>query len=212
MAREKCLDLGCGASRYMGFWGVDARQFPGVDQVVDLVAKTPQGDFFQWPWVSNSIEMARASHFVEHLEADERIHFVNELYRILQPGGKAFIIVPHWGSQRAYGDLTHKWPPVSEFWFNYLGKAWREQRTPHCDFYACDFEVTYILVPNDDFPIRNNTAKAHAALWYRDGALDISATFYKPDGRPARGVAIEEVNPAPATVEGPAGANSLRAV
>ena len=69
-------------------------------------------------------------YFVEHLDAKERIHFVNEAHRVLRPGGQMHLVTPDWSSCRAYGDLTHKWPPVSEFWFFYLDKDWRAANAP----------------------------------------------------------------------------------
>src|SRR5688572_13911022 len=103
--KEIKLDLGCGPNKKEGFLGVDSIKFKGVDVVFDLATG-------RWPWKDNSVSEAHASHFVEHLDAKERTHFVNELYRVLKPGATAQIIVPHWASQRAYGDPTHKWPPV----------------------------------------------------------------------------------------------------
>ena len=122
------LDFGCGPHKKEGFTGVDIHQFDGkVDIVADLTKR--------WPWRDSSIAEAHASHFIEHLNASQRIHFVNELYRTLMPGAKCLLIVPHWGSCRAYGDLTHQWPPVSEFWFYYLSKVWRAANAPHNDKY-----------------------------------------------------------------------------
>src|SRR4051812_6869465 len=136
------LDLGCGNNKLDGYRGVDRLRFPAVDTVVDLAGKV-KGEFVAWPWADESVEAIHTSHFVEHLEADERIHFVNEMNRILKPGGTVQLIVPHWASCRAYGDLTHKWPPVSEFWFYYLSKEWRAVNAPHNDAYTCDFEATW---------------------------------------------------------------------
>lgn len=121
------LDFGCGANKRPGFVGVDIINFPGVDQVVDLLKP--------WPWKDSSVEEAHTSHFIEHLDGKERIHFANELYRVLIPDGKCQVIVPHWASCRAYGDPSHKWPPVSEFWFYYLSREWRlgaEKECPGC--------------------------------------------------------------------------------
>ena len=36
------------------------------------------------------------------------VQLSNELHRILLPKGKCLLIVPHWASCRAYGDMTHK--------------------------------------------------------------------------------------------------------
>lgn len=122
------IDIGCGKNKKNDgrTWvGIDILNFEGVDFVGDAGTE-------KWPFKDESVDEIHASHFVEHLKPEERIHFVNEMYRVLKKpafgaggnptAGFATIIVPHWASQRAYGDLTHQWPPVSEFWFYYLDK------------------------------------------------------------------------------------------
>ena len=99
------LDIGCGKNKKEGFLGVDQYAMEGVDVVMDVRGV--------WPWEDNSIDEVHSSHFVEHLTATERVHFYNELHRVLKNGAKAMIITPHWASNRAYGDPTHQWPPVS---------------------------------------------------------------------------------------------------
>lgn len=166
------LDLGCGPNPREGFEGVDIRQFNGVvDHVLDLTKK--------WPWKKNSVEEAHTSHFVEHLEPMERAHFVNELYRVLIPEGKCTLIVPHWASSRAYGDLTHKWPPVSEFWFQYLNREWRAINAPHNDFYDCDFHVTWGYSFHEALVSRNQEYQQHAMMWWKEACQDIHATLIK---------------------------------
>lgn len=162
------LDLGCGKRPQEGYEGVDSRDF-GQQHKVDLTKP--------WPWKDNSVEAVHCSHFVEHLTGPERIHFVNELYRVLIPGGKAQIVTPHWASMRAYGDLTHQWPPVSEFWFYYLSKAWREVNAPHNDCYTCDFDITagYSLHPS--VAARNQEFQQYAMQNYKEAAQDLIATF-----------------------------------
>lgn len=184
------LDFGCGPNKREGFLGVDSRPFDGkVDVVLDLAAKriesTPNGvggfieqaSFVPWPWEDNSVDEAHSAHFVEHLNAQERIHFVNELYRILKPGGKCQIIVPHWASCRAYGDLTHQWPPVSEFWFYYLAKDWRAANAPHNDGYICDFEATWGYSFHPAMMVRNQEFQQFAMQFYKEAAQDIICTL-----------------------------------
>lgn len=197
------LDLGCGTKCRPGFIGVDVRPFPGVEVVCDLAARETivqcgfahEGEplivdgnrlqpimpshrtierFKPWPWADNSIEEAYASHFVEHLDAPARIHFVNELYRILVPGGTATIITPHWCSNRAYGDLTHVFPPVAESWYYYLGRAWREREAPHSDFYTCDFDVKWSYIGHAGIePGQEN----FAINWHKEAAQDMVAVL-----------------------------------
>ena len=165
------LDLGCGKNPREGFQGVDERDF-GQPWRVCLGSE-------KWPWAEASVEEAHCSHMLEHLKADERVHFVNELYRVLIPGGKCQVIVPHWASCRAYGDLTHQWPPVSEFWFYYLSKGWREQNAPHNDFYSCDFEVTWGYSLHHGILARNQEAQQFALQYYKEAVQDIIATLTK---------------------------------
>lgn len=164
------LDLGCGKNPREGFIGVDCRDF-GQAVTTDLRQA--------WPWKDESVEEAHCSHFVEHLTADERIHFVNELYRVLKKDAKCQLIVPSWSSSRAYGDLTHKWPPVSEFWFYYLDKGWREQNAPHNDGYKCDFLATWGYSMHPSIQPRNQEYQMHALAFWKEAAQDIICTLTK---------------------------------
>ena len=164
------LDLGCGKNIRAGFTGVDVRDF-GQPVKADLTQP--------WPWEDSSVEEAHSSHFIEHLVPSARIHFVNELYRVLVPGGKCQIIVPHWASCRAYGDLTHQWPPVSEFWFYYLSKDWRAANAPHNDGYTCDFEVTWGYSLHQAIAARNQEYQTHALGFFKEAAQDMIATLSK---------------------------------
>lgn len=170
------IDLGCGPNKKEGFIGVDRLDFPGVDYVCRVGSE-------RLPFDDGSVDEAHASHFVEHLTAGERIQFVNELYRVLKVGGKATIITPHWCSARALGDLTHQWPPVSEFWFYYLRKEWRDANAPHCDIthnsegYDCDFEATWGYSLHPSLSARNTEYQQFAMANYKEAAQDLHATL-----------------------------------
>ena len=166
------LDLGCGTRKKDGFIGVDSRAFPGVDVVCNLGTDP-------WPWQGETVEEVHSSHMLEHLTATERIHFVNELHRVLKKGAKATIAVPHWASVRAYGDLTHQWPPVSEFWFYYLSEAWRKDNAPHNDGYTCDFDATWGYGIHPSLVTRNAEFQQFALNNYVNAAQDIIATLTK---------------------------------
>jgi hypothetical protein len=195
------LDFGCGPHKREGFEGVDSIAFPGVDHVLNVVQRVtmigqldPRSDqslvamptgYAKWPWADNSVAEAHASHFVEHLTGRERVHFVNELYRVLVPGGTCTVIVPHWASCRAYGDFTHQWPPVSEFWFYYLSKEWRTGNAPHTDGahapegYTCHFEATWGYAMRQDLLSRNQEYQQFALGNYKEAAQDLVATLTK---------------------------------
>lgn len=171
------LDLGSGNNKRQGFLGVDSIKFPNVDLVHDL--RQP------WPWADNSIEEAHSSHFLEHLERLERVHFFNELYRVLKPDAKATIITPHWSSCRAYGDPTHKWPPMGEFAWFYLTAAWREANAPHTDarwapgMFNCNFSVTWGYSLEPGTALRNQEYQQYAMQYLLEARQDMIATLVK---------------------------------
>jgi len=166
------LDLGCGKNKKEGFFGVDVEKFPGVDMVFDLTNP--------WPWEDESVDEIHCSHFIEHFDSVDRAHIVNEAYRVLKPGGKMTLIAPHCFSERAYGDPSHKWPPVSSFWFFYLNKEWRDREAPHTNkFYKCNFRVTWGYSLNPGLEARNQETQSFAVTWYVNSIMDIHATMTK---------------------------------
>ncbi len=171
------IDIGCGKNKKEGFTGIDQFAMDGVDIVMDVRKK--------WDFKDSSIEEAHCSHFVEHLTATERVHFYNELYRVLKPGAKATIIVPHWCSNRAYGDPTHQWPAVSEMSFYYLSKEWRETQAPHTDAkwnkdgFSCNLQATWGYSFSPELGNRNQEYVQFALQNYKEAAQDLHATLIK---------------------------------
>lgn len=170
------LDFGCGPNKREGFLGVDSIAFPGVDVVMNIAGEP-------WPWEDASVDEAHASHFVEHLNAWQRVYFFNQLYRVLKPGAQASIIVPHWASTRAYGDPTHQWPPFSEFALFYLDKGWRAANAPHTDSehdlngFECDFSATWGYGMHPSLMARNQEFQQFALNNYKEAASDLHATL-----------------------------------
>ena len=93
------LDLGCGDNKREGFKGVDFVKTEQTDYVHDLFT-------FPWPFKENSVEEVNCSHFFEHVPAKIRPRFMDELFRVLVPGGKAIIVTPYHTSVRATQDFT----------------------------------------------------------------------------------------------------------
>lgn len=199
------LDLGCGKSKAPGFLGVDRRKFEGVDFVChDLGARTwvfdtnvggictSQGDEQDvkacgWVLPDSSVTEVHCSHTLEHFDHNrhnpERVRFMNELYRVLIPGGKATIITPHWCSNRAYGDFTHADKPVSEMFYFYVSKAWRETNAPDNDIqwnedgYSCNFDATWGYSIHPDIQVRNQETQSFALNFWKEAAQDLHSTL-----------------------------------
>lgn len=80
-----------------GFRSVD--KVPPADEIADLEQC--------WPWATSSVDEVVAHDIFEHLP--DRIHTMNELWRVLRPGGKATIEVPSASKGAGFAqDPTHK--------------------------------------------------------------------------------------------------------
>lgn len=98
------LDIGCGRNKQhgAGWVGIDFQALPGVDIVHDLTV-------FPWPLEDESVLVAVASHVVEHISPANMgyIKFMNEVWRVLKPGGEFAITTPHGWSPGFLQDPTH---------------------------------------------------------------------------------------------------------
>jgi hypothetical protein len=171
------LDLGCGKNIAPGFEGVDVLPFDGVKHVVHLGRDV-------WPWDDHSVDEAHSSHFLEHLTPVQRVHFFNELGRVLKIGAVARIITPHWSNACAYGDPTHQWPPISEWTYQYTHKGWRESNAPHVDTQmagefqlTCNFDHVIGGTWTDALNGREESVKAQMMTNYINCFRDIIATL-----------------------------------
>jgi len=93
------LNLGCSDRPMDGFIGVDIAPGPCVDQIVDLAGL--------WPWETSSVLEVRGHDVIEHIA--DRIHFMNEMHRVMAPGAQALIEVPNATKGSGFAqDPTHK--------------------------------------------------------------------------------------------------------
>lgn len=88
------LDFGGRFNSPEGYESVDLLD---ADVVMDLNE--------DWQLEDNSVGVIRAYHILEHLK--NPIHFFNEAYRVLAPGGFLFVEVPSTNGQGAWADPTH---------------------------------------------------------------------------------------------------------
>jgi ubiquinone/menaquinone biosynthesis C-methylase UbiE len=61
-----------------------------------------------WPWADESFDYLLASSVFEHLNID-LVRTLDECWRILRPGGRLQVKVPHWQHDNAHADPTHRW-------------------------------------------------------------------------------------------------------
>ena len=102
------LELGGGAAPWDGFTNMDPRHGEG-----EFRRRAQDGPF---PLPDNSVEAARCSHLMEHIPAgQERIDVMNEMHRVLVPGGTFEVIVPLM--------VPGRWEPIADpthvsFWIH----------------------------------------------------------------------------------------------
>lgn len=80
------LNLGCGPDIKPGFVNVDLRDFPGVTKV-DLSS-------LPWPWKDGEVDEILMLDFLEHFPYRKTVPILQEVWRILKPGGRVEIQVP----------------------------------------------------------------------------------------------------------------------
>lgn len=69
---------------------------------------------------------------------------MDELWRVLVPGGKCTFIVPYWSSARAVQDPLAAWPPLCEQSFLYFNKKFREDNKIQALYeIRCDFDFGF---------------------------------------------------------------------
>ena len=95
----KKLNMGCGRDIKKGYINLDSIKLPGVDIVHNL-------EKFPWPFKDNEFDMIISSHVLEHL--GDTLNNMEEIWRILKPGGTIIIKVPNASHRVAFVDPTHK--------------------------------------------------------------------------------------------------------
>lgn len=140
------LELGCGPNkRHADAIGIDRLDYAGVDLV---------GDVFE---VLRSLPDAcaravHAYHFFEHI--DDLPALLEEIARVLMPGGWLDVEVPHFSNPYFYSDPTH-----SRFFGLYTFSYWANEklfrrRVPQYGVAPC-FELIDVRLDFDSpFPVR----------------------------------------------------------
>jgi SAM-dependent methyltransferase len=98
LGHHKAIDIGCGGRKLPGATGMDILKLPPVDIVHDV-------NFFPWPIADNSYDLVFLNHALEHV--GDVVKVMEEIHRILKPGGRAVIQVPYFRCIDAYNDPTH---------------------------------------------------------------------------------------------------------
>ena len=98
VAADRVLDIGCGPTKQLpASVGLDQHPVPGVD----LVANLERG----LPFTDGSFDQVFAVHVLEHVV--DLLRLMNEIHRVLRPGGVLHVITPSHDFVNAVADPTH---------------------------------------------------------------------------------------------------------
>jgi len=97
--KQLTLDLGCGNKKRPGTVGVDFNDRTAADVIHDL-------NVFPYPFEDASVDHVYLDNTLEHL--DDVLRVMEEVYRIVKPGGTVKVIVPYFRSLWAFIDPTHR--------------------------------------------------------------------------------------------------------
>lgn len=96
----RVLEIGCGQKK---LWPQSIAMDVNPRSVADVIHDL---NVFPYPFESNSFDIVIAEHVLEHLP--DLIKPIEEIHRILKPGGLLYVEVPHFSSHHFQTDPTHK--------------------------------------------------------------------------------------------------------
>lgn len=121
------LDIGCGENKQENYVGMDIRNLPGVDIVHNI-------EIIPWPLPDECVIRAVMFHLFEHINPAKTLQIMDELWRVMKPGGEVFIETPYGVSFEYIMDPTHCNPsneitwqyfdPRCALWKTYRPKPW----------------------------------------------------------------------------------------
>lgn len=100
--KGELLELGCGEGRGVELLAPLANSYTGIDKIKEIVdrlsAQYPEysfsdGVFPPFPFEDNSFDSVITFQVIEHVKKDEE--FIQEIYRVLKPGGVALVSTPN---------------------------------------------------------------------------------------------------------------------
>lgn len=151
-----------------------------------------------WPLDDESVEEVYSAFLFNRIPGKERFKFMEEMWRVLIPGGKATVIVPYWTSYRSIQDPFTEFPPLAEQSFLYFNKQFRESnRLPYVA--KCDFDFVYGYTLDQETQVRPDDSRQFWIKHYTNAVSDLQVVLTKrPATHPqAASKRSEDGNPQP---------------
>lgn len=187
LINELKLDLACGDAKREGFAGIDIAKTNSTDYVVDLqqfpwpiesesadeincshyIEHIPHTNYKAE--LNNILDKSNSfEEFKENLknskpELDGFIKFINEIYRILKPGGTAKLVAPYYSSIRFVGDPTHV-RPIGDSTVWYLSKQWIDDNKLTHYGLECNFDIKLSYLITNEMTLRSEEVRNKAII------------------------------------------------
>lgn len=133
---------------------------------------------FPWPLKDGSVEEAQSAFLFNRIPGNQRMQFMEELWRVLIPEGKATFIVPYWSSARSIQDPESSWPPLCEQSFLYFNKKFRQDNGIN-NGWKSDFDFVYGHVLDPETQNRPDEVRSFWIKHYLGTANDLQLVLTK---------------------------------
>jgi cyclopropane fatty-acyl-phospholipid synthase-like methyltransferase len=112
-ANLRVLDFGCGNGRYMEVYArcVDKANIYGVEVDAERVAQVRQKGFqcaqldiqgSELPYADEFFDIVFSSNVIEHIPRRQYLKYLEEIHRVLHPGGRFLVGTPNYPFKRIY--------------------------------------------------------------------------------------------------------------
>ncbi|MDB2262449.1 methyltransferase domain-containing protein [Halorubrum ezzemoulense] len=129
------IDLGCGENKYDDeALGVDIVSTEEVD-IVQNLNETP------WDLPSNQFDDIYCRDIIEHVE--DPLKFLEEVYRISKSSAYVYIKTPHFTSNNAWVDPTHKRPFSVYTFSDYITVDGKYSYYTECEFTVSNIKIGF---------------------------------------------------------------------
>jgi SAM-dependent methyltransferase len=180
-AGSSLIDVGCGAGRHsfeafrrgadVVAFDQDVAELNNVDAILQAMqqqgeapasakAEAVKGDALDLPYDDGTFDFVIASEILEHVPADDRA--IDELIRVLKPGGRLAITVP-------------RWLPEKVCWM--LSDSYHANEGGHIRIYRADELLAKVTARGMVFDHRHHAHALHAPFWWLKCAVGVD----KPD-------------------------------
>jgi SAM-dependent methyltransferase len=176
-AGTSVIDVGCGAGRHafeafrrgadVVAFDQDGEELNDVDAILQAMqgqgeapasakAEAVKGDALELPYGDGTFDCVIASEILEHVPADDRA--IDELVRVLKPGGRLAVTVPRWLPERIC-------------WL--LSDAYHANEGGHIRIYRADELHAKIAARGMAFDHRHHAHALHSPFWWLKCAVGV---------------------------------------